>query len=101
MPKTATAPEQPDAGPSKPQPAAAAAAAAADDSDSEVGPAPPKRKAEADPAASDDDFSDFEDAEEEDRTPVTHEIVLKDHTKVGTERVVDVPCPARLCAPES
>ena len=61
------------------------------DDDEEVGPAPPlagvKRKAEgeADGTDDDDDGSEFEanDEEEVDRTPVTHEIVLKEHTKVS------------------
>jgi hypothetical protein len=48
---------------------------------------PPKRKAEAEAGAEDDDDDDEDDDddddEEEDRTPVSHEIVLKDHTKVS------------------
>lgn len=40
---------------------------------------PPSAKRKAD----DDSDSDADLEEEEDRTPVTHEIVLKDHTKVS------------------
>ncbi|TYJ56312.1 hypothetical protein B9479_003003 [Cryptococcus floricola] len=62
--------------------------------DEEIGPAPPttgKRKAEDDDS-SDDDFGPEDD---EERTPVTHEIVLKDHTKVVSALAVD-PSGARV-----
>ncbi|EKC97604.1 transcription factor [Trichosporon asahii var. asahii CBS 8904] len=49
-----------------------------EESDEEIGPMPPSAKRKAD----DDSDSDAELEEEEDRTPVTHEIVLKDHTKL-------------------
>lgn len=56
----------------------------AEGSDDDIGPMPPSAKRKA----SDDEASDDDAYEEEDRTPVTHEIVLKDHTKVGQ---VDYP----------
>lgn len=53
----------------------------------EVGPMPPKRKAEEEENDNaddeEDDDEDDDDGEEEDRTPISHEIVLKDHTKVS------------------
>ncbi|WVF68686.1 hypothetical protein IAT40_003458 [Kwoniella sp. CBS 6097] len=43
----------------------------------------------------DDDEEEYDDEEEVDRTPVSHEIVLKDHTKVVSALAVD-PSGARL-----
>ncbi|OXG81705.1 transcription factor [Cryptococcus neoformans var. grubii Br795] len=66
-----------------------------DDNEEEIGPIPPsatgKRKAE------ESDVSDDEqEAEEEvDRLPISHEIILKDHTKVVSALAVD-PSGARI-----
>ena len=53
-----------------------------------------KRKAEMDEKEDDDDQEDSEyeedDGEEVDRTPITHEIILKDHTKVGPPVLADM-----------
>jgi hypothetical protein len=58
-----------------------------DDDGEEVGPMPPpengKRKATAE-EEEEDEFGFESDGEQEaDSTPISHEIVLKDHTKVG------------------
>jgi hypothetical protein len=56
-----------------------------DSDDDEVGPMPPsageKRKATAE-EEEEDEFGFESDEEEVDTTPISHEIVLKDHTKV-------------------
>ncbi|WRT69432.1 uncharacterized protein IL334_006418 [Kwoniella shivajii] len=78
-----------------------------EEDDDDIGPLPPttsevgagtgaKRKAdkEADEDGSDDE-SEYSDEEEIDRTPVTHEIVLKDHTKVLSALAID-PSGARV-----
>jgi len=52
------------------------------DGDDELGPVPPKRK--ADDVGEEDESEDEPEYEDEpDRTPITHEIVLKDHSKVS------------------
>ncbi|WVQ84134.1 hypothetical protein IAT38_006281 [Cryptococcus sp. DSM 104549] len=83
-----------ESGPSK-------AAEADEDDDEDIGPVPPpaaaagsKRKAEDEGEDSDDDGDD-DDEEEVDRTPITHEIILKDHTKVVSALAVD-PSGARI-----
>ena len=90
-------PNSPEPGPSLPPAKTTQTLEAENDEDDEnIGPAPPhadrtKRKAngEADEneEGGDDDSGDsaFEDErdEEADRTPISHEVVLKDHTKVG------------------
>ncbi|EIW71757.1 hypothetical protein TREMEDRAFT_67947 [Tremella mesenterica DSM 1558] len=82
----------PEPGPSQP-----VFTASQDESDDEeIGPAPPsngKRKADEDGGQDEGDEYGEEDEEEEevDRTPISHEIVLKDHTKVVTALAVDPP----------
>ncbi|BEJ17357.1 hypothetical protein CspHIS471_0607580 [Cutaneotrichosporon sp. HIS471] len=71
--------------PARAEPEPGPAAPEDDRDDDEVGPQPPKRKAESD-GDSDDELEP-----EEDRTPVTHEIVLKDHTKLVSALAVDPP----------
>ncbi|WWD20074.1 hypothetical protein CI109_104548 [Kwoniella shandongensis] len=83
-----------------------------DDDDDEVGPVPPppvatndveqengkKRKASdevGEDADESDDEDEYDDEEEVDRTPITHEIVLKDHTKVVSALAID-PSGARI-----
>ncbi|OCF37033.1 transcription factor [Kwoniella heveanensis BCC8398] len=80
------------------------------DDDDDVGPKPPspstgdKRKLSTDENGAaaadenvddDDDEEEYDDEEEVDRTPISHEIVLKDHTKVVSALAVD-PSGARL-----
>ncbi|RSH93690.1 hypothetical protein EHS25_006337 [Saitozyma podzolica] len=93
----------PEPGPSAP----AKPAEEEEDEDDEIGPMPPpastsgKRKAgagvagEAEDGDEDSDGFDVDEEDEEDRTPVTHEIVLKDHTKVVSAISVD-PSGARI-----
>jgi hypothetical protein len=95
----------PEPGPSAP----AKPAEEEEDEDDEIGPMPPpastsgKRKAgdgvagEAEDGDEDSDGFDVDEEDEEDeedRTPVTHEIVLKDHTKV---RCVSVLTSRPIC----
>ncbi|WOO77649.1 WD repeat-containing protein 70 [Vanrija pseudolonga] len=88
--------EVPRAEPGPSRPAADAVAKADDSGDDDIGPKPPspaaKRKAE-DEDGDDSDESEYE--EEADRTPVTHEIVLKDHTKLVSALAVE-PSGARV-----
>ncbi|WVR08277.1 hypothetical protein IAU60_005324 [Kwoniella sp. DSM 27419] len=89
-------------GPSKQS--AKAGAGADDEDEDDLGPKPPspatgeKRKAkngEGDAEDSEDDQSEYDDEAEVDRTPVSHEIVLKDHTKVLSALAID-PSGARV-----
>lgn len=56
------------------------------DDDDEVGPMPPpadgKRKLTAEEEEEDEFGFESDEAEEEDKMPTSHEIILKDHTKV-------------------
>lgn len=89
--------DESEAGPSKPRKAAVAEKdAAEEEDDEEIGPMPPSAstglKRKASPPAGADDDSDLEisdDEEEPDRTPITHEIILKDHTKTVSALSVD------------
>ena len=58
-----------------------------DDDDDEVGPMPPpadaKRKLTAEEEEEDEIGFESDEAEEEDKMPTSHEIVLKDHNKVS------------------
>jgi WD40 repeat protein len=82
-----------EAGPSRPRVPTNTEPADEDEDDEEIGPLPPsassKRKAGsgAGTDGSDEDVSEEED--EPDRTPISHEIVLKDHTKTISALSVD------------
>ncbi|KAI9631741.1 putative transcription factor [Dioszegia hungarica] len=86
-----------EAGPSRPRSPGPSVPQAQDEDEEDIGPMPPasiagKRKAGDATKASDgeDDEEEDEDEEEEpDRTPITHEIVLKDHTKTVSALSVD------------
>ncbi|WWC93073.1 uncharacterized protein L201_008038 [Kwoniella dendrophila CBS 6074] len=70
-----------------------------EDEDDQIGPIPPsnsekessgKRKADGEAEAEESDEDEYENEEEEvDRTPISHEIVLKDHTKVLSALAID------------
>ncbi|KAK4687457.1 hypothetical protein P7C73_g2655, partial [Tremellales sp. Uapishka_1] len=80
--------------PPPPPPAARDGTVSNNDDDDDVGPVPPvKRKAGGEPDDDSDDEPEFED--EVDSTPITHEIILKDHTKVISALAVD-PSGARI-----
>ncbi|WWC95313.1 hypothetical protein V866_002174 [Kwoniella sp. B9012] len=74
-----------------------------DEEDEEIGPVPPsaagaKRKADGEAEANSEEDSDedeYDDEEEVDRTPISHEIILKDHTKVLSALAID-PSGARI-----
>ncbi|KAL7424891.1 hypothetical protein Q5752_000577 [Cryptotrichosporon argae] len=82
-----------------PGPGPPAPPVAADDDDEEIGPAPPAAKRKAGEESDDDDDDDgvSEDEAEVDRTPVTHEIVLKDHKKAVSAIAVE-PSGARIAS---
>ncbi|KAJ3571352.1 hypothetical protein NP233_g3822 [Leucocoprinus birnbaumii] len=88
------APKLPVAGPSQDR-AKPSAEPESDSEGDEVGPPPPQQGAEAE-AEPEYDPSDFEEDEEEaPQFPITHEISLKDHTKVVSALALD-PSGARI-----
>lgn len=89
---------QGEAGPSRSvSPGPKAPVSSTEDDDEDIGPVPPgpgitgvKRK--ADPSTEEEEDPDLQLSDEEpepDRTPITHEIVLKDHTKTVSALAVD------------
>ncbi|WVW86626.1 hypothetical protein I302_108679 [Kwoniella bestiolae CBS 10118] len=87
-----------EAGPSRPSVPAPTSQPAkdAEEDDEEIGPLPPstsgsKRKAEGEAEVDEEesDEDEYDDEEEVDRTPVSHEIILKDHTKVLSALAID------------
>lgn len=87
-------PGRPSASSAAPQSVKVAPQGSADEEDEDdIGPKPPaaaepgstKRKADGEPADDDSDSDGFDEdgADEVDRTPISHEIVLKDHNKVS------------------
>lgn len=93
------APKPPVAGPSRAQDTAKPSTGSASDSEGDdVGPLPPQPEGEpgAAPEEPEYDPSEFEEDEEEaPQFPTTHEIVLKDHTKVVSALALD-PSGARI-----
>ncbi|KAF9451784.1 transcription factor [Macrolepiota fuliginosa MF-IS2] len=89
---------KPVAGPSRPQTTATPPLPSTeDDSEDEMGPPPPQRNDE-DPNAQEEpeyNLSDFDEEDDSPEFPITHEIVLKDHTKVVSALALD-PSGARI-----
>ncbi len=84
-------------GPSKAQ-SSRGSSAEEEDSDDEIGPRPPPQNGQTSNAGEEPEYdpSDFEDDDEEaSEFPITHEIVLKDHTKVVSALALD-PSGARI-----